>query len=156
MLTSVVLLGRNCSKLVQYDNISTCELMQFCKLITCPLPHFPFYALLVSANHNKLHDYTLRTTKLWGVYWFHSTCPSVRPRFRTRSVTPTVLDGLFPYLALMTSSINGCVAHDDLWPLPISSRSFRHEFGIQLLKNVTSCVRSTAHTVLDGFFLYLA
>ena len=41
-----------------------------------------------------------------------------------------------------------CVACDDLWPWPISSRSF----GLDL-KN---CVQSVVSTVLDGFFLYLA
>ena len=44
--------------------------------------------------------------------------------------------------------MRGCVAHNDLWPCPISSRSF----GLDLEKSV----RSVASTVLDGFFLYLA
>ena len=46
--------------------------------------------------------------------------------------------------------------HNDLWSWPISSRSFSHNFAIKLLKYVTSYVHSIAHTVLDGFFLYLA
>ena len=37
----------------------------------------------------------------WGVYRFHSVRlsgrPSVRPACRVRSVTPTVIDGFFPY-----------------------------------------------------------
>ena len=44
--------------------------------------------------------------------------------------------------------MRGCVAHHDLWPWPISSRSF----GLDLENRV----RSVASTVLDGFFLYLA
>ena len=48
----------------------------------------------------------------------------------------------------MINSMRGCVACDDLWPWPISSRSF----GLEL-KN---CVRFVASTVLDQFFLYLA
>ena len=44
----------------------------------------------------------------------------------------------------MINSMRGCVACDDPWPLPISSRSF----GLDL-----QFYRST---VLDGFFLYLA
>ena len=36
----------------------------------------------------------------------------------------TVLDGFFPYLAQMITSMRGCVAYNDLWPQPISSRSF--------------------------------
>ena len=36
----------------------------------------------------------------------------------------TVQDGFFPYLVQMINSMRGCVACDDLWPWPISSRSF--------------------------------
>ena len=48
----------------------------------------------------------------------------------------------------MINSMRGCVACDDPWPWPISSRSF----GLDLENRV----RSVASTVLDGFFLYLA
>ena len=55
----------------------------------------------------------------------------------------------------MITSMRGCVRHSDLWPLPISIRSFRHDFAIKLLRSGTSChVCSTAYTVLDGFFPY--
>ena len=57
----------------------------------------------------------------------------------------TVLDGFFPYLAQMITSMRGCVAYNDLWPWPISSRSF----GLE------NPVRFVASTVLDGFFPYL-
>ena len=60
----------------------------------------------------------------------------------------TVLNGFFPYLAQIIPSMRGCVAYNDLWPWPISSRSFDLDFE--------NCVRSVASTVLDGFFLYLA
>ena len=56
----------------------------------------------------------------------------------------TVLDGFFPYVAQMITSVIGCVANNDLWPWPISSRSF----GLGLENRV----RSVASTVLDGFF----
>ena len=59
----------------------------------------------------------------------------------------TDLNGFFPYLAQMISSVRGCIAYIDLWPWPISSRSF----GLGL----ENCVRSVASTVLDGFFPYL-
>ena len=36
----------------------------------------------------------------------------------------TVLDGFFPYVAQMITSVRGCVVYNDLWPWPISSRSF--------------------------------
>ena len=42
---------------------------------------------------------------------------------RVRSVASTVLDGFFPYLVQMITSMR-CVACDDLWPWPISLRSF--------------------------------
>ena len=48
----------------------------------------------------------------------------------------------------MITTIRGCVAHNDLWPWPISSRSF----GLDLENRV----RSVAFTVLVGFLLYLA
>ena len=59
----------------------------------------------------------------------------------------TVLDGFFPYLAQMITSMRGSVAYNDPWPWPISSRSF----GLGLENRV----RSVASTVLDGFFPYL-
>ena len=48
----------------------------------------------------------------------------------------------------MITTMRGYVAHNDLWPWAISSRSF----GLDLENRV----RSVAFTVLDGFFLYLA
>ena len=88
-------------------------------------------------------------------------CNKIGKKFDTScgagSTTCTVLDGFFPYLAQMITSMRGCVACNDLWPWSISSRSFSHDFAIKLLKYGTSCaVRSTACTVLDEFFLYLA
>ena len=48
----------------------------------------------------------------------------------------------------MITTMRGCVAHSDLWPWPISSRSFG--------RDLENRVRSVTSTVLDGFFLYLA
>ena len=59
----------------------------------------------------------------------------------------TVLDGFLPYLIQMITSMRECVAYNDLWPWPISSRSF----GLGLENRV----RSAASTVHDGFFPYL-
>ena len=102
--------------------------------------------------------YTPRTTKLLGGYTGFtpsvrpsvrlSVRPSVRPACRVRSVSSTVMDGFFSYWAQMITTMRGCVVHHDLWPWPISSRSF----GLDLENRV----RSVASTVLDGFFLYLA
>ena len=47
----------------------------------------------------------------------------------------------------MITSMRECVAYNDLWPWPISSRSF----GLGLENRV----RSVASTVLEGFFPYL-
>ena len=63
-----------------------------------------------------------------------------------------VLDRFFPYWAQMITSMRRCVSCNDLWTWLISSRSFRHDFAIKLLKFVTSChVHPTACTVLDGW-----
>ena len=59
-----------------------------------------------------------------------------------------ILDGFFPYLAQMITSVRGGVAYNDLWPWPISSRSFG--LGLEIR------VHSVASTVPDGFFPYLA
>ena len=59
----------------------------------------------------------------------------------------TVLDGFFPYLAQMITTMRECVAYNDLWPWPISWRSF----GLGLENRVCSATC----TVLDGFFPYL-
>ena len=56
----------------------------------------------------------------------------------------------------MITSMRGCAACNNHWPWPISSRSFSHVFAIKLLKYNTSCVCSTALTVLDEIFPYLA
>ena len=58
----------------------------------------------------------------------------------------TVLDRFFPYVAQIITSMRACVAYNDLWPWPLSSRSFGH--GLE------NRVRSVASTVLDGFFPY--
>ena len=59
----------------------------------------------------------------------------------------SILNWFFPYVAQMITSKRRCVAYNDLWPWPISSRSF----GLGLENRV----RSVASTVLDGFFPYL-
>ena len=57
----------------------------------------------------------------------------------------------------MITSMRQCVSHNHFLPWPISSRSFSHDFAIKWLKYGTFCrVCSTACTVLDGFFPYLA
>ena len=74
-------------------------------------------------------------TKLAGYIGFTlSVCPSVRLSvgllaFRVRPVASAVQDGLFPYLVQMINSMRGCVACEDIWPWPISSRSFGQNYS---------------------------
>ena len=108
---------------------------------------------LVHLTQNKFNYTPSPTTKLEGggildspcLYVCLSVCPLT---FRVRPVASTVQDGFFPYLVQMINSMRGCVACDDLWPWPISSRSFG--------RDLENRVRSVASTVLNEFFLYLA
>ena len=57
------------------------------------------------------------------------------------------LNGFFPYLAQMITTMRGCVMCNDLWAWPTYSRSFSSDFAIKLLKYSTSCcVHSTTHS----------
>ena len=58
----------------------------------------------------------------------------------------TVLDGFFPYLAQMIIGMRGCVAYNDLWPWPISSRSF----GLGLENHVRAVASSAAEIRSPG------
>ena len=107
------------------------------------------YMHYVTFEKNVVGFFIPPATKLGGYIGFTlsvrlSVCPLT---FLVRPVPSTVQDGFFPYLVQMIS-MRGCVACDDPWPWPISSRSF----GLDL----ENCVRSVASTVLNGFFLYLA
>ena len=55
----------------------------------------------------------------------------------------------------MITSIRGCVAYNDLWPRPISSRSFSNEFTIKLLNMAHLVVSALQLVHLNGFFSYL-
>ena len=67
--------------------------------------------------------------------------------FRVRPVAYTVQDGFFPYLVQMINSMRGCVACDDPWPWPISSRSF----GLDL-KIVSALLR--LQFWMDSFYIW--
>ena len=124
---------------------------------------------IVCGKWKRLNIFIPPATKLGGVYWIHpvylSVYPSARPyvclsvclsvrlsvcplTFRVRPVASTVQDRFFPYLVQMINSMRGCVECDDLWPWPISSRSFGLDWENR--------VRSVASTVMGGFFLFLA
>ena len=112
------------------------------------------FCLCLNPLHNEVvggGSYIGFTASVWS-----SVHPSARPAYRVRFVTPTVVDGCFPYWARMITSMKGCVVHNDIWPWPVSSKSFSHDFAIKLLKYDTSCRdHYTASTVLDGLFPYL-
>ena len=85
-----------------------------------------------------------------GVYWIHPVCLSVC-LFVNLSCQPCSIYSSGWILSIFgtnDSSMRGCVACDDPWPWPISSRSFGPD--------LENRVRSVASTVMDGFFLYLA
>ena len=94
-------------------------------------------------------------TKLGGVYWIDPVClfihpPAHTPAHPTRPLTfcvhpvpSTVPDGFFPYLVQIINSMRECVAFEDPWPWPISSKSFSLD--------LENRVRSVASTVLDEF-----
>ena len=99
--------------------------------------------------HNDLHLYLQRSFShdfVIKLLKYGTSC-------HFRSTAHTVLDGFFPYLAQMITSMRGCVSHAmtfDLWL--ISSRSFSHDFAIKLLKyGISWSVRSITSTVLHGF-----
>ena len=101
----------------------------------------------------------------WGIYWFHSDCSTIHPSILSIRPTccfcyemATIVGGFFPYEVQMITSMWECVTHNDLWPGPLSSRSFSHDFAIKLLRyffRILSC-SLYSHTVLVGFLPYLA
>ena len=137
---------------------------KICLILSCPLcnVYSSGWILSILGTNDHYHERVCRAP--WPLNGFTpsvrlSVCPSVRPSVRpacrVRSATSTVLDGFFSYWVPMINTMRGCVAHHDLWPWPISSRSLSHDFAITLLKFVSSCrVRSVTSTVLDGFFPY--
>ena len=107
-------------------------------------------------NSSRISTIYTHRNEVRGVYWIQpvylsvclSVCPSVCPlTFRVRPVASTVQNGFFPYLVQMITSIRRCVACDDLWPWPISSRSFDLD--------LENRVRSVTFSVLDRLFPYL-
>ena len=65
------------------------------------------------------------------------------------------MDGFFPYIPQMITTMRRCTVLNDLGPGPISSKSFSYDSAIKLLKYGTPCrLHCTACTDLDGFFLY--
>ena len=83
-----------------------------------------------------------------------SVCPSVCPSVRL-SRLPCPLCNIYSsgwILSILATNDHYhervCHTHNDLWPWPISSRSFRLD--------LENRVRSVAFTIRDGFFLYLA
>ena len=97
----------------------------------------------MSSSYTPRNEVSVCVWGYWGV--LDSPCMSVCPSV-CLSVCPvaSTVHGFFPYLVQMINSMRGCVACDDLWPWPISSRSF----GLDLENHV----RSVASTVLDGLF----
>ena len=94
--------------------------------------------------HRRAHSFMIMFWIYISAYIFPQILEIFRPWPCKKKL---VFDGFFPYLAQMITNMRGCVAYNDLWPWPISSRSF----GLGLENHI----RSVASTVLDGFFPYL-
>ena len=97
--------------------------------------------------------------------WNRNIIPIIKVKWASDSTQSLILQTydrenrlhLSQSLAQMITSMRGCAVHNDLCSWPISSRSFSHELAIKVLRYGTSCpVRSTACTVLEDFFTYLA
>ena len=103
---------------------------------------FSYLAQMITINRGCVACYFLfriRKFEFLANFWNFSAL-TLKKNF-------SVLNWFFPYLAQMITSKRRCVAYNDLWPWPISSRSF----GLGLENRV----RSVASTVLDGFLPYL-
>ena len=109
----------------------------------CPLsPERPLNLISHSLQGHFSHDFAIKLLR-YGT----SCCVC--------STACTVLDGFFPYLAQMITSIRGCFLYNDLWLWPVSSWSFNYDFAVKLLRYGTFChVHSTACTVF-GWILSL-
>ena len=103
---------------------------------------FSYVAQMIAINRGCVACYVffrIRKFEFLANFWNFSAL--------TLKKKSSVLNWFFPYLAQMITSKRRCVAYNDLWPWPISSRSF----GLGLENRVCS----VASTVLDGFFPYL-
>ena len=103
---------------------------------------FSYVAQMIAINSGCVACYVffrIKKFEFLAIFWNFSAL--------TLKKKTSVLNWFFPYLAQMITSKRRCVAYNDLWPWPISSRSF----GLGLENRV----RSVASTVLDGFFPYL-
>ena len=148
--------------------VNTIDVTNYCRLFW----QSPKFDTLWKVLYSIIYGWLRITLKLWGKsdytkpwqkhiasyikllsgVWKEERRHILRPRFfwKFSALTlkkSTVLNGFFPYLAQMITSVRGCVAYNDLWPWPISSRSF----GLGLENGV----RSVTSTFLDGFFTYL-
>ena len=118
----------------------------------------PAVTMLIYCDWHSLSAFLYPRNEVGGVYWIHpvclSVCLSVCPlTFRVRPVASTVQDGLFPYLVQMINSMRGCVACDDLWPWPISSRSFGHDLKNDFKKFSALTLKKNLQFSMDSFHI---
>ena len=108
-------------------------LAQMITIIRCCVACNVFFSEYVCVAYNDLWPWPI-SSRSFGLGFEN----------RAYSVASTVLDGFFPYLIQMITSMRKCVACDDLWPWPISSRSFDLDFENR--------IRSATFSVLDWLF----
>ena len=115
---------------------------------SCPLcsVYSSGWILFIFGTNDYYYLRVCRVLRFFRIWKFEILANFLNFTALTLKKKSTVLDGFFPYFAQMITSMRGCVACNDLWPWPISSRSF----GLGLENRV----RSVASTVLDGFFPY--
>ena len=138
-------LSAPCSSCICFDTKPLIGMLSALCIIIYAKHGFNFWTLVIIPPATKLGGGILDSACLSVCL---SVCPSVRPSvcpltFRVRPVASTVPDGFFPYLVQMITSMRRCAPCDDLWPWPISSRSFDLD--------LENRVRSVASTVLEGF-----
>ena len=116
---------------------------------SCPLCsiYSTGWILFIFSANNRYYKRVCRVLRFFRICKFEFLANFRNFLALTLKKKSTVLDGFFPCLAQMITSMRGCVAYNEFWPWPISSRSL----GLGLENHV----RSVASTVLDGFFLYL-
>ena len=91
---------------------------------------FPYLAQMITGMrgyvvHNDLWPWPV---SFWSFCCeFENKTTKIGTCCHVHSTAYTVMDGCFPYLAQMITSMKGCVACNDLWPWPISSRSFSRD-----------------------------
>ena len=114
----------NCRILFHYHNEMWTKWPPFCR--HCLSIDFherkfcSFDYILPQFVHNSL--FNNKSSLVWVPKLYPNQCWLI-------TTAHTVLGGFFPYLAQMITIMRGCVTCNDLWPWPISLKTFSHNFA---------------------------